>query len=112
MERPGGRSGQISLNLQDLGLVQDYQPKSVNLWRVGIICQICCLCSVLLLLPSYSLVLMIGIRRIRMFLGLPDPDPLVWIWVRIWILPFSYKGVERTGNTKQRLKDIVPASKL
>ncbi len=43
MERPGGRSGQISLNLQDLGLVQDYQPKSVNLWRVGIICEICCL---------------------------------------------------------------------
>jgi hypothetical protein len=34
MERPTGRSGQISLNLQDLGLVQDYQPKSVNLWRV------------------------------------------------------------------------------
>lgn len=33
MDRPGGRSGQISLNLQDLGLVQEYQPKSVNLWR-------------------------------------------------------------------------------
>lgn len=33
MDRGGGRSGQISLNLQDLGLVQDYQPKSVNLWR-------------------------------------------------------------------------------
>jgi hypothetical protein len=40
--------------------------------------------------------------RIRMFCGLPDPDPFisdesqVWIRIRIRILPFSQKGVERT----------------
>jgi hypothetical protein len=44
--------------------------------------------------------------RIPMFLDLPDPDPLVrevWIRIRlrIRILPFSNKGVERT--------DIMPA---
>jgi hypothetical protein len=39
---------------------------------------------------------MLGIR-IRMFLGLPDPDPLVRGTVRIRILPFPHKGVERTG---------------
>jgi hypothetical protein len=36
----------------------------------------------------------IQIRRIRMFLGLPDPEPLV-IWIRIRILPFSHKCQRR-----------------
>jgi hypothetical protein len=32
-----------------------------------------------------------------MFLGFPDPDPLDReVWIRMRILPFSHKGVERT----------------
>ncbi len=49
-------------------------------------------------------VLGIRIRRIRLFLGLPDPDPHVFgppgsgfvSQIRIRLLPFSHKGVERT----------------
>jgi hypothetical protein len=62
---------------------------------------------------------LVWFRKIRMFFGLPDPNPLVrgtlaLIRIRIRLLPFSHKGVERTEimlaksnfNTKFILKAI------
>jgi hypothetical protein len=66
------------------------------------------------------------IRRISMFLGLPDPDPDPFVRVQIRILPFSHKCVEQTAimPAKQHLtqsfskklnfltEDGVPVGKL
>jgi hypothetical protein len=106
-----GYSGGAQLVVQDGADVEltcrvhDAKPKPDIIWYLGGVeisqgkpCGRSLFYTVIDFKALLGIRIRIQIRRISMFSGLPDPDLLVRgrIRIRLWILPFSHKSVERT----------------